>query len=199
MTFTLEDTAANVLARLGIEASGGISTTLSARSDADIVREAIRAMLSAYGGMVTEASPEDVADGEIISPEVSFTEMPCGLYAAVMRLDADVIRVSAVKMKSWSRSAEGAVPASSPAGVRLWSGEPGIAGSPAGPTAYLAAGSAGLTLYAMGSPSRDDRLECLKVWKTLSVTPDGRFSFPARLYPLLLDRLTEEVRTFIGE
>lgn len=195
MTFTLQDTAAAVLARLGMASEGGLPATVSSASDADIVSAAIRAMLPSTGGMVAEASADDVMDGDEISPEVTFTETPCGLLDAVMHLDADVIRVCAVKMKGWSRPVAETAPASSPAAARIWSKEPGIAGSPLNPAAYLTAGPSGLTLHAMASADRTDALEYLKVWKTPSVTPDGRYSFPARLHPLLIDRLTASITT----
>lgn len=199
MTFTLQDTVAAVLARLGMDRGTGLTSATSSPSDADIVSDAIRAMLPSTGGMVAEASADDVMDGDDISPEVTFVETPCGLFAAVMPLGPDVVRICTVKMKGWSRPVASVTPSSSPAAARIWSPEQGIAGSPSNPAAYLTAGPSGLTLHAMASADRADRLEYLKVWKTPSVTPDGRYSFPARLHPLLIDRLSDSIGIFRPE
>lgn len=199
MTFTLQETVESVLARLGMDPAPALPSAVSSCSDSDIVRDAVRAMLPSMGGVVAEASADDVMDGDDISPEVTFTEMPCGLFAAVMRLDADVVRVCSVKMRGWSRPVAAVAPVSSPSAARLWSPEAGIAGSPSNPSAYLTAGPSGLTLHAMASSDRSDTLEYLKVWKTPTVTPDGRYSFPARLHPLLLDRLTESILVLLSK
>lgn len=196
MTFTLQETAAKVLASLGMTAcidGRHLPTTLS--GDAETLTEMIRGSLPGTTDMIMEASAADIADGILLSPECTPVKMPCGLYATMIPLDPDIIRVCAVKMRGWRREATEIIDTGSAAATRLWSREPGIAGDRLNPAAYLLAGPGGRRLAAMGSTDNSDSLEYLRVWKIPDVTEDGRFSFPALLYPRLIERLADSIRT----
>lgn len=200
MTYTLSETTARVMEMLGL--AGGPSPEYGDTrypDDAKILEMRFKGYIPLIGSeLIRQGSDSEVADGEEIRPEVRFTTLPGGT-AAELRLDADVIRVCGMKMKSWQRESISIYEPESSGWERQWSAEPGTAGTAERPMCYLTEGKEGKLLRGVGSKDESDTLEWLHVWKIPTPTADGRFSFPAALYPELTRRLSVELGMIEGE
>lgn len=196
MTYSIERLADDVLALLG-ENARSPSVSL-ATGDVPSVRSRIErriaALLPEIGSEQIAGAPVTVlGGGEPLTAEVEFRRLPCGLYGADVGLPDDVVRVAAVKMASWERAVSEPIPASSGESGREWSKEPGIAGNPIRPHAYLSIGERGRKLTLCGSETEADRLEICLVWRIPGADGEGKFRYPEILVPALAARIAEAI------
>lgn len=158
----------------------------------DVMALKVRSLLPEAGSRLireAEALPPSSGDSE---PRDSVRRlMPCGLYAAEVPLPEDFLRMGAAKMGEWLHPVAETVAPEDPDWVCQWSSEPGIAGCPTRPRAYLDRSASGLLLRLIGSESKDDVLEWLGLWRIPALDGDGDFDFPAILYPGLLSSLAK--------
>lgn len=142
-------------------------------------------------GNVGEGTPCSV--GLEVSASLVSRLMPCGLYAVEVQLPEDFLRIGSAKMGEWLHSVSETVAPRDSDWACQWSSEPGIAGCPTRPRAYLDSGSAGLLLRLVGSEGGEDALEWLRVWRIPVADEEGRFRFPAVIYPELVSALTKRL------
>lgn len=177
MTYNIDTLIQDVSARVG--------------EVADEVAHMIAEMLPAVGAfIIREASIERLSGGVPITSETTSRLMPCGLYAVEAALPEDFLRLVSVKIPGWLRPANSLILPGDAAWECQWSAEPGIAGSPERPRAYLDCGGAGSILRLIGSGDNDTALEYLRVL-TIPVAPD--FDFPEQLYPELVGMIAEKI------
>ena len=150
----------------------------------DVVKLKVASLLGEVGARLIRESPPDLPDsGGRMEPErVAMRLMPCGLHAAEVRLPGGFLRLVSVRMSDWSRGVRSAPGPSSPQWGRQWSAEPGIAGSPDMPRAYLDCDGEGPLLRLVGCRSDTATLESLAVWCVPEPDGSGTFEFPESLY-----------------
>lgn len=193
MVYSIDSLQKDVMARLGEIAMPQPSLpALGAPTSADIVKAKVKSMLpEECAKLIRGASAEALGCG--IQMEVVVADsmlMPCGLYAAEIELPEDFLRLVSLKMSGWERSVGSLILPASPEWNCQWSPEPGIAGSPARPRAYLD----GKILRSIGT-EENGSLESLYCWRIPSVDADGNFKFPSGMYPDLLGTIASKIIT----
>lgn len=204
MRYGIETLISDVMARLGefprpqqslpALSSGSGSSLSGIPGPQDVVALKVRSLLPEVGSrLIREAEvlppPEEAPESRTCVPSL----MPCGLYAAELQLPEDFLRLGSVKMGEWRHSVSEAAGPNDSGWECQWSSEPGIAGCPTRPRAYLDSGSAGLLLRLVGSEGGEDALEWLRVWRIPVADEEGRFRFPAVIYPELVSALTKRL------
>ncbi len=181
---TLHQLQTDVLKRLG-EIPGPLSSfpTPNVPGPEDIIALKIETLLPEVGGrLLREASMEMLGSGIPIEAEVTARLMPCRLYAAEVSLPDDFVRLTAVRLVGWERGIGQVIMPGDAGWECQWSPEPGIAGSPSRPRAYLDAG----VLRLIGTEEAP-ALVSLRGW----CLPKGpEFEFPEPLYPDLVKELS---------
>lgn len=203
MTYGIEQLVSDVMERLGeisrphTPSGGQVPEDVGVPWPEEAVALKARGLLAAEGSrLLREASVDDLGCGgmDLSGVEAVKVSMPCGLYAAEVRMPEGYLRFAGARMSEWSRGATEVLERGSSGWSRQWSSEPGIAGCPVRPRAYLDSDSGGLLLRLVGSVSADDSLEWLGVWCVPELDAEGRFGFPAGLY----FRLVEAIAAGIG-
>lgn len=136
------------------------------------------------------APAEMLGGGETVDAEVLMRLMPCGLYAAEVDLPSRFLRLVSVGMAGWSRGVSRLLPPSSADWECQFSSEPGIAGCPSRPRAYIVAEGEGLRLRLLGSESADATLGWLRI---CTIPTPSSFHFPPLLYPRLVSTLATKL------
>ena len=158
---------------------------------ADEVALMIEGMLPEIGAGSIRGAPFDRLGGGVpIAVETASRLMPCGLYAVEVVLPADFLRLVSVKIPGWQRCANHLILPGDAEWECQWSAEPGIAGCPARPRAYLATEGDGMILRLVGSESADASLGHLRV---LTIPAAPEFHFPSQLYPDLIGMIAEKI------
>lgn len=153
-----------------------------------------RVLLPELGSrLIKDATQEELEGGRPVVPVVVKRLMPCGLEAAEMPLPASFLRLAAIRLTGWRRSCVNAIGFDSDCRMRQWSGEPGIAGSPECPRAYLDEGAGGLVLRAVGCATEADTLDFLRIWEIPEPDAEGCFLFPTPLYPRLVSEIASNI------
>lgn len=148
----------------------------------EAVARKIRALLpGAASTLIADASATELAGAPELTLTPAFTRMPSGGYAAEADLPAGFLRLAGVRMSCWREDAREVVMQGSGRLSRLWNPEPGIAGSPERPIAYVTAGASGLKLFAMAAPSAGEATLSLRLWSIPLPDSEGNFHFPAPL------------------
>lgn len=187
MVFTIEKLKRDVMARLGEIPQPLPSLAVDVPGPADIVSLKVESMLPGKGSrLLREASLEMLGAGCQSDVEVTKRKMPCGLYAAEIRLPEGFLRLVSVKMRSWDSSVSKVILPGLAEWECQWSAEPGIAGCPSRPRAYLD----GKILRVVASNTEDDTLERFCCWNMPIPDSEGSFEFPDLLYPELVGALS---------
>ncbi len=188
MLYTLQQLQADVMARLGEFGINLPSLPASAvPCPAEVVARKIESILPEAGEKILREAPHELLGGGVqIEAELTTRRMPCGLYAGEIVISDDFLRLVSVKMSDWSKSAFTLVVPGSPDWECQWSSEPGIAGCPCSPRAYLDREGEGLLLRVVGSNDSAATLECLRGW-CLPAPP--AFHFPLQLYHSLINEI----------
>ncbi len=177
---TLHQLQSDVMKRLG-ELAGSLSSfpVASVPGPEDIIALKVESLLPEIGGkLLREASMEMLGAGVPIAAEVSAMLMPCGLYAAEVRLPDDFVRLTSVSLIGWQRSISRVIVPGDPGWECQWSAEPGIAGSPGRPRGYLDGG-----LLRLIGTEGEVEVEHIYGWRL----PKGlEFEFPELLYSELV-------------
>lgn len=142
--------------------------------------------------LLQDAPPHLLGGGEPLTPRFSTCLMPCGLYAVDMELPADTVRIAEIRLKEWSRGVNHVFTSDQDGWRRQWSREPGIAGSPSNPLAYMSPSSAGILVRAVGvaAPPADTASHpSLTAWRIPTADESDHFSFPEHLYPDLINKI----------
>ncbi len=118
----------------------------------EAVSRKVAALLPGAGStLIADADMADLADAPQLSLSASKRLMPSGAYAAVAPLPAGFMRPVAVRLESWTDDARHIFGAGSRLTPRLWNPEPGIAGTPSSPRAYIMAGSEAVQKWVMAT------------------------------------------------
>lgn len=197
MTFDLEKLLTDVMARLG-EIARPVASRLLDAGDVpwpeDIIGMKVRSLLPEVGSRLIREAPADLLGSPpLVDWVTSSCLMPCGLYAAEIRLPDGFLRLTSARMSGWGRSVCSLVMPCSPEWNRQWSPETGVAGCPDRPQAYLDCDSGGLLLRLVGTETEDSELEWLGVWTVPTPSEEDAFVFPAPLYPRLVGALVESI------
>lgn len=195
MIYTLSQLSEDLMARMG-EAPVGVSppSEWGDMTLASQVRRKAAALLPYVGKqLIMSAALPQLGGAEHHVGDTTMRKMECGLYGADIALPEDVARIVSVKMRSWSREVQEIAEPGSGGYECQWSEEPGIAGSAERPKGYLLHGGGGLALRAIGSESPDDTPEHLLLWRQPKVDIEGKFRFPASIYPELIEKLSAEI------
>ena len=196
MTFTLESLIRDVFALLG-ESSGlpRADSAVDIPDPRDIVGRMVACMLPRVGSrIIWEATPAMLCGAEPVGVEVHKHLAQCGLHAADIALPAGFLRLVSVKMGEWKREVCRVFSPGEQEWDRQWSEEPGIAGSPQCPQAYLSHCSDGGILRLIGSVGADDTLEWFRCCLVPVPDEDGVFSFPPHLYGELVEAVAVNIR-----
>lgn len=196
MRYDVGKLQADVMARLGeVDRPRSLSEVTDIPWPEDIVAMKAVAMLGEVGTrLIKDASVESLGNGVAVScGEIAVLEMPCGLYGAEVRLPDGFLRLASVKMSGWRCGVCLTALPDSGEWSRQWSAEPGIAGCPARPRAYLDSDGAGCLLRLVGSESEEDALEWLTGWCVPAPDEEGCFDFPEVLYHHLVGAITEKL------
>ena len=192
MKYSVNQLQTDVMARLG-EISRPLSSLsdLDVPSPEDVVALKISSMLPEVGkSILCGASAEMLAGGMPLQSEVITWMMPCSLYAVELLLPEDFLRLVSVSILGWHRGVSGLILPGDAAWECQWSVEPGIAGCPARPQAYLVASGEGRKLRLLGSEGPDAALEHLSI---LCIPSAPDFHFPPRLYPELVASIADKI------
>lgn len=188
MFYTLQQLQGDVMARLG-----ELGTPLSSLpasvvpGPAEVVARKIESILPEAGARILREAPHELLGGGVlIEVEMTTRLMPCGLYAGEAVISDDFLRLVSVMMSDWSRSAHILDLPGSPDWERQWSSEPGIAGCPCCPRAYLDRYGEGLLLRVVGSDDSAATLEWLRGW---CLPKPPAFHFPLQLYQSLISEI----------
>lgn len=195
MIYDIAGLTCDVMARLGEKRQicGGMPFT----TIAEAVELKVKSLLPPVGKRLMVGAPvldcggwkTSVICGDL---EVTMLKMPCGLYACDIPLPEDAVRILSVRMEGWTRSATRVILPDDPDWECQWSAEPGIAGCPERPQAYLQSEDP-LRLRCLGSESADDALATLLFLQIPNPDEDGKFRFPAALYPELISEIVKEL------
>lgn len=196
MTCSLNDIVADVLALLG-EApapSAAGADIFPGSGPEEAISRKVAALLPGIGStIIADADIPHIADAPAICLNAAKRLMPSGEYAAIASLPAGFMRPVAARLECWERDARRIFNAGSPMTPRLWSPEPGIAGSSASPLAYILAGPEGLQIYAMASGSDAEEALSLRCWCIPAPNAEGSFLFPQVLYNTLVSRIATQI------
>lgn len=194
MIYTLEQIRHDVMSRMGETPEVSPSSSLgSIPHISQILDRKIRSLVPEFGSkLILDAPLEKLTGAEEYTADITPRKSKCGLYAFDIPLPDDFLRLVSVRMKSWERAVLSVITPDSDKYLCQYSPEPGIAGCPSRPMAYLSPG----ILTAIGSASPSDSLDHLLLWRIPSLSPSlsdssslsDSLSFPASLYPLLLSQ-----------
>ena len=197
MKYSMTALQTDVMARLGeIARPQGALDSGGVPWPEDIVALRVSALLAEIGSrLLMDASAEALGGAlRLLSDsDVGMRLMPCGLYGAEVRLPEGFLRLASVKMAGWRRSVVDLIGPDSAEWAGQWSPEPGIAGCPDRPRAYLDRDSEGLLLRLVGSESGEDVPEWLGVVDVPVVDGAGGFDFPESLYPELVGNIARDL------
>ena len=188
MICSIERLKTDVLAWLGEMAreEGSLSPAF-APGPADVVAMKVEALLPEIGSSLIRHAPQcSLGSGVEVGCGASMRVMPCGLYAAEVRMPVGFLRLVSARMSGWRSAVVRTELPDSAGWNRQWSAEPGIAGCPERPAAYLDRDAGGLLLRVIGSPGPDDTLSWLRVLTVPYAGGEGTFDFPGALYPELV-------------
>ena len=192
MNYSVDQLQTDVMARLG-----EISRPHSSLSDSDVpapedvVALKISSMLPEIGKrMLRDASAEMLGGGMPLEAEVKTRMMPCGLNSFEIRVPEDFLRLVSVKMSGWRCCVRRLIMPVDAAWEGQWSAEPGIAGCPERPRAYLVDEEEGLMLRLIGSEDPEAALLHLSTF-CIPSAPD--FHFPPGLYPELVAAIADKI------
>ena len=191
MVYTIERLQKEVSARLGeISVTPTSISASGVPTPAEIVAAKIKSMLPEEGSkLIKGASADELGCGIEMEVTVATSKlMTCGLYAIEIELPEDFLRLVSLKMAGWERSVGRLILPTMPEWECQWSEEPGIAGSPQRPRAYMD----GKILRAIGS-QENDSTESMYGWRIPVADTDGNFDFPAGLYPDLLGAIASRI------
>lgn len=198
MRYTLHRLQTDVMARLGETVRPqGLLSAAGVPWPEDIIGVKVASLLGELGSRLLQEAdcglscPRDVGIPSGVLAVLK--RMPCGLYGAEVRLPEMFLRLVSVKMAGWRRSVCGLVSPGSAEWSRQWSPEPGIAGSPERPRAYLDSDGEGMLLRLLGSVDSSDTLESLGIWIVPSAGEDGGFDFPETLYAALVGAIAAKL------
>ncbi|MDE6696549.1 MAG: hypothetical protein K2K25_06685 [Muribaculaceae bacterium] len=193
MVCTLDQLQRDVMSRLGENPQPQPSYEgLDIPAPIDVIRQKILSLLPEIGSrLIREASSDSLGDGEVIDVSVVMRKMPCGLFAAEVKIPEDFLRVVSVKMSGWTRSVNQIIMPGDKEWSRQWSAEPGIAGNPDCPKAYIASADRGLILRLIGSEDEDDILDWVRICRFRTPENDASFYFPSSLYSALISEMTK--------
>ncbi len=196
MTFTLERLLCDVCALLG-------ESSLQPQSDGgteipapgEILGRMVTVLLPRVGSrLIREALPEQLCGGETVEVQMHTKVARCGLYSADIPLPAGFLRLVSVRMGEWKREVCRIFGPGDQEWSRQWSEEPGIAGCPQSPHAYLSHYGEGAVLRLIGSEEAGDS----PLWFRCCFVPlpdeEGVFTFPAALYGELVEAITANIR-----
>lgn len=188
MVCTLDRLQRDVMARLGENPRPQPPYQgLDIPAPEDVIRRKIASFLPEIGSrLIKEASSDSLGAGEEIDVSVAMRKMPCGMYAAEVKLPEDFLRLVSTKMFGWTRSVNQIIIPGDIAWSRQWSAEPGIAGSSWRPKVYMVNTDKGLILRLIGSGDETDALEWLRICRCPTSDADGSFHFPSSLYATLI-------------
>lgn len=192
MTVTLQQLQDDVMARLG-EIPWGQSPLPASGvpSPADIVALKVESILPEAGmRIIRDAPPDMIGAGKLVEGDVSLRLMPCGLYAGEIVLPAGFLRLVSVRMSGWNRVAGRLILPGDADWECQWSEEPGIAGCPLRPRAYLVEEGDGMLLRILGCEDAGTSLWYLRI---LSVPAPPAFHFPRQLYPQLVATVVDKI------
>lgn len=188
MLYTLQQLQADVMARLG--EFGHPFSSLPASvvpCPSEVLARKIESILPEAGAKILREAPHELLGGGMpIEAELTTRLMPCGLYAGETVISDDFLRLVSVMMSDWSRSVLTLILPGSSDWERQWSSEPGIAGCPCCPRAYLDRQGEGLLLRVVGSDDSAATLGWLRGW--CLPTPPA-FHFPLQLYQSLINEV----------
>lgn len=197
MRYTEEKLCVDVMARLGeITGPQSQASVSDIPGPADVIRLMVRSLLMEEGAkLIREATPELLGSGVPVPVgKIAMKLMPCGLYGAEVRLPGGVLRMVSARMEAWERSAVSLTLPEAGDWNRQWSANPGIAGCPEAPRAYLDSDGEGMLVRLIGSESEEDTLEWLGVWCVPEPDEEGVFEFPEALYPPFVERISLALR-----
>ncbi|MDE7409046.1 MAG: hypothetical protein K2N09_03380 [Muribaculaceae bacterium] len=201
MRYSFLQFAADVMGRLGEMARAPAqSVRLSALPGVpwpeDVISLKVTSLLGEVGSsLIMNAPRERLGSGLRIETEPRIRLMPCGMYGAELRLPVDFLCLMSVRMSGWTRSVETLILPGTPEWSRQWSREPGIAGCPGRPLAFLDRDGDGLMIRVIGSEDPDDSLSWLSLWRVPAVDEEGGFDFPEALYADLVAAVAENIKT----
>ena len=182
------------MARLGEIARPQTSCPASVPAPQDIIAVKAAALLPETGRALIAAAPSEMLGaGEPIAAGFEMRMMPCGLYAACIRLPEGFVRMVSVKMRGWRVPAGRLILPGDPEFGCQWSAEPGIAGCVSRPRVYLAGGGDSLLLRALGSDTEEDEPEWVRGWNVPDAVDGSEFVFPSALYPRLVAEIAEKL------
>lgn len=133
--------------------------------------------------IIMNAPMARLGDGIPAATDTTSRLMPCGLHAIEIGLPNNFLRLISVKIPEWDHPANRLILPDDASWECQWSSEPGIAGCPARPRAYLDSDNEGRILRLIGSTNPDATPSYLQIL-TIPHAPD--FHFPTHLYPELL-------------
>ncbi|MDE6341284.1 MAG: hypothetical protein K2K93_03110 [Muribaculaceae bacterium] len=196
MTCTITMLVADVLALMGETAatSAEAAAIFPGADPREAVSRKVAALLPGAGStLIADADVKDLADAPLLTLTASKRLMPSGAYAGVATLPAGFLRAVAVRMECWADDARHIFGAGCHLTPRLWNPEPGIAGTPTAPLAYILAGSEGLQIWGMASPSDSTESLLLRCWSIPTPDAEGTFHFPGALYAALAARIASQM------
>ncbi|MDE6637499.1 MAG: hypothetical protein K2K32_04595 [Muribaculaceae bacterium] len=193
MVCTLDQLQRDVMSRLGENPQPQPSyEVIDIPAPVDVIRQKIASYLPEIGSrLIREASSDSLGDGEGIDVSVVKRKMPCGLYAADVKIPEDFLRLVSVKMSGWTRSVNQLIKSGDKEWSRQWSAESGIAGSPWRPKAYMVREGQGLMLRLIGCEDEDDALDWLRVCRCPVPDATGSFHLPSSLYAFLVSEIAK--------
>lgn len=188
MVCTLDQLQRDVMLRLGENPQPQQSYEgLDILAPEDVIRQKIVSLLPEIGSrLIKEASLDSLGAGEDIDVLVAMRKMPCGMYAAEVKLPEDFLRLVSTKMLGWTRSVNQIITPGDMEWSRQWSGESGIAGSSRRPKVYMVNSDKGLILRLIGSEDEADALEWLRICRIPTPDADGTFHLTSSLYATLI-------------
>jgi len=194
MTYKLQQLQADVMALLGENARQRDALAgVDVPGAVGMLSVRIKGLLPVCGKILLQDAPQHLlGGGDSLTPRFSTCLMPCGLYAVDMELPADTVRIAEIRLKEWARGVGLVFTPDQDGWRRQWSREPGIAGSPANPLAYMSPSSAGVLVRAIGvaaPPADTASSPSLTAWRIPVADESGYFCFPAHLYPDLVNKI----------
>lgn len=190
MRYSVERLCADVMARLGeIARPHGLSSACAVPWPEDIIHAKCLSLLPGEGASLIREAPVALLGAGLACGDIIMRKMPSGMYAAEVRIPEGFLRMVSARMGEWRGSVRTLILPESAEWARQWSAQPGIAGCPERPCAYLDSDGEGRLVRLVGSVGAGDALEWMGVWCVPVGDEEGGFDFPGALYAELVGRI----------
>lgn len=190
MEYSIDQLRDDVLLRKGETRMEALQGMQGVPTVADVVEAKVRSLLPEVGRrLILEAPSERLVGAEKYESVGVARKLSNGLYVFEFTIPDDFLRLVSMRMASWRSMVHSVVTPDLKSYCRRFSDEPGISGCQSRPKVYLCDN----ILSAYSSDSSSDAPEHFLYWRLPIADKNGKFRFPASLYPDLVATISDKL------